>query len=101
MGFLRSKNEWPHGYVIGNKYFDGTDGSQRLPNEWALKALILVDEALAKGRPVNTASFSAEYCRPMLMASSWVRFMTSKFGANAMALPIARRVVRMLQSEGK
>ena len=100
MGFLREKPYWPHGYVCGNVHFDGSDKNQRLNEEYAMAALQLLNEALAKSKPVNVTSFIAEYCKPMWVAQCWEKGTLGKFGSNVGKLPIFQRVMRHLKTEG-
>ena len=100
MGFLREKPYWPHGYVCGNVHFDGSDNNQRLNEEYAMAALQLLNEALAKSKPVNVTSFIAEYCKPMWVAQCWEKGTLGKFGSNVGKLPIFQRVMRHLKTEG-
>ena len=86
--------------VMGNKYFVDESPKVRLPEEYALYALQLLEQKLESDISISVSSFAQDFCQPMSTVHSWKKQMLQRFGTAIGNAPAFQRVTRMLTSEG-
>lgn len=85
---------------MGNKYFVDESPKVRLPEEYALYALQLLEQKLESDISISVSSFAQDFCQPMSTVHSWKKQMLQRFGTAIGNAPAFQRVMRMLTSEG-